>query len=546
MKIIKLTLISLLSNSITLRRDKSIFCNRITISPAVGEILVISIFLLANYYIAFISDLYTDKGPPLPACITNDFQRQFYRITDGYLFSTLVPFSEQWCKEKKVELYKKGFPAVFEDMSQIKKYDYFAITNFTINPLSYYSLKNIPGIYMITNKITKKIYIGMSTNLKDRFYNYLDEKRLNRDRSSRINKALLKFGFDKFSISILEFTHIEQGTTVKISYLREDFFIKVFKPQYNIKRSSYNFNLEIKGNNKVIMKLDIPLKIKNLLDKCLDIIHELFSVAYKKYAYNLFNYLLNRLKEYKLFYLIVIFFYSIIQNIEKILLSNNGLSLLFIIGLFVGDQFIYYKTLLFLYYITFFKNYLQDNKEILKSYPKIKEFLINTFELLQKVLLGIILGIVTNTLVSYLKKIWGYILKMFRQNRNNTENNNSIQEDNGNNKNPNPDNSDPLLNKEEIRKKKNVERNRRYRAKKKMNQTPEEREADSKKNAEKNRIYREKKKMHETTQDKEKKTREYRERKRKQRDIIKQVIKDHEERLARERLARERDNGNNN
>jgi len=95
MKIIKLTLISLLSNSITLRRDKSIFCNRITISPAVGEILVISIFLLANYYIAFISDLYTDKGPPLPACITNDFQRQFYRITDCYLFSTFVPFSEQ-------------------------------------------------------------------------------------------------------------------------------------------------------------------------------------------------------------------------------------------------------------------------------------------------------------------------------------------------------------------------------------------------------------------------------------------------------------------
>jgi len=52
--------------------------------------------------------------------------------------------------------------------------------------------------------------------------------------------------------------------------------------------------------------------------------------------------------------------------------------------------------------------------------------------------------------------------------------------------------------------------------------------------------------MNETTQDKEKKTRGYRERKRKQRDIIKQVIKDHEERLARERLARERDNGNNN
>src|SRR5437762_9005537 len=112
----------------------------------------------------------------------------------------------------------------------------------------------------------------MSANLFNRFYSYLDEKRLNRDRSSRINKALLKFGFDKFSISILEFTQIEQGTTVKSSYLREreDFYIKVFKPQYNIKRSSFNVDLEIKGNTKIKIKLDIPIKVKNLLDKCLN------------------------------------------------------------------------------------------------------------------------------------------------------------------------------------------------------------------------------------------------------------------------------------
>ena len=57
---------------------------------------------------------------------------------------------------------------------------------------------------MITNKVTKKFYIGMSTDLKGRFYNYLDKNRLNRDRASRINKALLKYGFDKFSISPIE------------------------------------------------------------------------------------------------------------------------------------------------------------------------------------------------------------------------------------------------------------------------------------------------------------------------------------------------------
>src|SRR5437773_3177673 len=110
---IKLTLLSLLSNSITLRRDKSNLCSKITIT-----ILVISIFLLGCYSIAFFSDSYT-------AHIASDFQGQFTRGCG--LFSHFAPFSEEWCKEKKVEIYKKGFPAVFEDMSKIKKSDYFAI-----------------------------------------------------------------------------------------------------------------------------------------------------------------------------------------------------------------------------------------------------------------------------------------------------------------------------------------------------------------------------------------------------------------------------------
>lgn len=70
--------------------------------------------------------------------------------------------------------------------------------------LIFCSLNNIPGIYMITKKVTKKFYVGMSTNLKGIFQSYLSVKRLNSNRSSRIHKALLKYGFDNFSISILE------------------------------------------------------------------------------------------------------------------------------------------------------------------------------------------------------------------------------------------------------------------------------------------------------------------------------------------------------
>lgn len=155
----------------------------------------------------------------------------------------------------------------------MKDYHYFATSN-SSKVLSFHSLKNTPGIYMITNKTNKKFYIGMSTNLKGRFYNYLDENSLNRNKSTRISKALLKYGFDKFSISILEFPTEIKGTYVKSlsSHLREreDFFIRVFKPQYNIKRSTFNMDIYEGENHKVNIKVDIPTKIKNLLDNCLD------------------------------------------------------------------------------------------------------------------------------------------------------------------------------------------------------------------------------------------------------------------------------------
>jgi group I intron endonuclease len=89
-------------------------------------------------------------------------------------------------------------------MSRIKNTNYLAITNFEVKYFSLQSLKSIPGIYMITNKVTKKFYMGMSTNLKGRIEDYLNLNILNRNRSSRIHKALLKYGYKNFSISILQ------------------------------------------------------------------------------------------------------------------------------------------------------------------------------------------------------------------------------------------------------------------------------------------------------------------------------------------------------
>lgn len=181
--------------------------------------------------------------------------------------SDAANFLPSTSNEKKLARYKAGFPAVFEDMSKLKIYKYFAVTKFRDKPLSFYSLKNRAGIYMITNKITKKIYIGMSKNLKERFYNYLYIDRLKADKASRINKALLKYGYNNFSITILEFC---DNSSRPLLQAKEDSYIKLFKPQYNIARSTYNEDIPLCGRQAYTAAFILPKMIKNLLDNCLN------------------------------------------------------------------------------------------------------------------------------------------------------------------------------------------------------------------------------------------------------------------------------------
>lgn len=153
-------------------------------------------------------------------------------------------------------------------MSKVKQQDYFAKTLFKDSPLSFHSLKKTPGIYMITNKVTKKIYVGMTSDIKSRLYNYLYVDRLINNKSSRIHKALLKYGYSNFSFTILEFIETKDSSILRE---REDFFIRIFKPQYNIARSSFNLDKQIENSPRSFkISLTIPLKIKNLLDKALN------------------------------------------------------------------------------------------------------------------------------------------------------------------------------------------------------------------------------------------------------------------------------------
>ena len=84
------------------------------------------------------------------------------------------------------------------------------------------------GIYMFTNKITNEFYIGQSKNLYNRFLNYFNPAYLKRSPNSRIGRAILKYGYSKFSLTILEYCDKSDLTA------REQYYMDTLNPVYNI------------------------------------------------------------------------------------------------------------------------------------------------------------------------------------------------------------------------------------------------------------------------------------------------------------------------
>lgn len=88
--------------------------------------------------------------------------------------------------------------------------------------------KGKPGIYMITNKKTKDFYIGQSKNLYNRFLNYFNPAYVKRSPNSIIGKAILKYGYSNFSLTILEYCDKANLTA------REQYYLDTLNPVYNI------------------------------------------------------------------------------------------------------------------------------------------------------------------------------------------------------------------------------------------------------------------------------------------------------------------------
>jgi excinuclease UvrABC nuclease subunit len=88
--------------------------------------------------------------------------------------------------------------------------------------------KGKSGIYMLTKKLTNDIYIGQSKDISKRFMNYFNFSYLISRKNYIISRALIKYGYSNFSLTILEYCD-------KFDLLlREQYYFDKFNPQYNI------------------------------------------------------------------------------------------------------------------------------------------------------------------------------------------------------------------------------------------------------------------------------------------------------------------------
>jgi group I intron endonuclease len=86
------------------------------------------------------------------------------------------------------------------------------------------------GIYRWVNNLNGKSHIGSSISLSYKINIYYSLSSLREIKGSIIiSRALLKYGYDNFSIDILEYCELD------VLIAREQYYISLLKPEYNIK-----------------------------------------------------------------------------------------------------------------------------------------------------------------------------------------------------------------------------------------------------------------------------------------------------------------------
>jgi len=113
--------------------------------------------------------------------------------------------------------------------------------------------KGKSGIYMITNKLTNDKYIGQSIDISNRFKHYFNLSYIKSKDSFRISRALIKYGYSNFSVTILEYCEKSE------LLIREQYYFDKLNPQYNILKIAGS-SLNLKQTEETKAKISKSLK----------------------------------------------------------------------------------------------------------------------------------------------------------------------------------------------------------------------------------------------------------------------------------------------
>lgn len=110
------------------------------------------------------------------------------------------------------------------------------------------------GIYKITNTINGKVYIGQSTNLKDRIKQHKSMIKNFNENNNYLRKATKKYGYKNFKIEIIKFCDEKELDYYEIYYI----------DLYKSSDRNFGYNIELGGNiNKHLSKEQIYKMKKN-------------------------------------------------------------------------------------------------------------------------------------------------------------------------------------------------------------------------------------------------------------------------------------------
>ena len=193
-----------------------------------------------------ISHKYLNHGiesvPAQKCCNHNQYNQSLnYFLFSVYNYPKVRAYSTSSPKDTKDSNVDQFIPAaIYEDAFTMKK----AILKDNAGKV---------GIYMLTNKLTGDIYVGQSIDLRKRFLNYFNLSYLSRRNELIISRAIIKYGYSNFSVTILEYCDKCELD------VREQHYFDTLNPQYNIQKvaggSSKGLILSEETKNKISQAL---------------------------------------------------------------------------------------------------------------------------------------------------------------------------------------------------------------------------------------------------------------------------------------------------